>query len=428
VSAPHAPGDWDTLFADRLDALRQFDQLRRRRIIEPIDATHVRIGETAERIYVNFSSNDYLGLAHHPAVVAAWKNAADRWGVGSGASSLISGYGPAHQSAERAIARWKKTPAAVLLPSGYQANCVAVQTLATIAATARVARARPDAKARDPWGRGYEQSAHPSVRFLIDKLAHASLLDAVRATGAPFRIFPHNHLAKLRRLLSESPADQRQVVLTESIFSMDGDSADLAGLAELKQSAPFFLLLDEAHASGVFGPGGAGLAAEMKLEHAVDAYVVTLSKALGVVGGAICGSRAFADAAVNLGRGLIFSTSVPPGVAAAAEAAIAVLADEPVAGGRQQRVRRLADHVRQELAAAGWLIPHGESPIVPIVIGAESAALAASDTLLENGFLVPAVRPPAVPRGASRLRVTLSSEHSDDEIEGLIAAVGKLRV
>jgi 8-amino-7-oxononanoate synthase len=288
-------------------------------------------------------------------------------------------------------------------------------------------RASPPGQTGHRWGRGYERLAHHSVRFLIDKLAHASLLDAVRATGAPFRIFPHNHLAKLRRLLSESPTDQRQVVLTESIFSMDGDSADLAGLAELKESLPFFLLLDEAHASGVFGPHGSGLAAEMKLEHAVDAYVVTLSKGLGVVGGTICGSRAFIDAVINLGRGLIFSTSVPPGVAAAAEGAIEVLANEPVAGGRQQRVRRLADRVRHELAAAGWPIPRGESPIVPIVIGSESAALAASDALLDSGFLVPAVRPPAVPRGASRLRVTLSSEHSDDEVEQLIAALVKLR-
>jgi 7-keto-8-aminopelargonate synthetase-like enzyme len=274
-------------------------------------------------------------------------------------------------------------------------------------------------------GRGYKRSSNSPVRLLIDKLAHASLLDAVRATGAPFRVFPHNHLSKLRRLLAtgSSGTVQRQVVLTESIFSMDGDSADLTGLAELKRSFPFFLLLDEAHASGVFGPGGAGLAAELGVRDAVDAYVVTLSKAIGVAGGAICGSRGFIDAIVNLGRGLIFSTAIPPGAAAAAEAAVGAMADER----RQHRVRCLAHRVRAALSAGGWQIPPGDSPIVPIVVGAESAGLAAADRLLEAGFLVPAVRPPAVPRGASRLRITLCSEHTDDEVDGLIAAIRGIR-
>jgi 8-amino-7-oxononanoate synthase len=378
----------DELLHAALADRRAAFQLRQRQVVRPIDSTHVEIDG---RRYVNFCSNNYLGLTHHPRVVEAVARAAQSHGAGAGAAPLISGYTDLHASAERALAAWKGTESAVLLPSGYQANFAAVQTIASVA----------EARGR-------------RVRFLLDKLAHASLIDAVRATGLPFRVFPHNDLSKLARLLTDKDADELQVVVTESIFSMDGDAAPLAGVADLKARHPFVLLLDEAHGSGVYGANGSGYANEAELTSIVDIFVVTLSKSIGSAGGAVCGSKPFCDALINFGRAYVFSTSVPPTAAAACEAAIGVMTDEP---DRQSRVRAMAKHVREDLKIGG------DSPIIPIVLREEEAALAAASALLEKGMLVLPVRPPTVPRGTSRLRVTLSCDHNADEIDALIRAL-----
>jgi 8-amino-7-oxononanoate synthase len=386
--------DWEDRVGRELARLDEQHLLRKRRVVTPIDAVHVEIDG---RRYVNFASNNYLGLTHHPRVLRAAEEATRCYGSGSAASPLITGYTEAHASAERAVARWKGTEAAVLLPSGYQANLAAVQTLVAIG----------------------ERSGRP-VRFILDKLVHASLIDAVRETRADYRIAQHQGVEKFERLVLDGAGERTQVVVTESIFSMDGDAADLSGLAALKEKCPFVLLLDEAHGSGVYGRGGAGLAAERGLGGAVDVTIVTLSKAMGGGGGAVCGSAGFCEAVVNLGRAYIYSTHLPPPCAAAAEAAIGVMRDEPH---RQQRVRGLATRVRSELAAAGVTLPPGDSPILPIVLGNERAALEAARVLQDQGLWVLAIRPPTVPRGTSRLRVTLSSEHSDAEVRQLVAAL-----
>ncbi|HET6249997.1 MAG TPA: 8-amino-7-oxononanoate synthase [Tepidisphaeraceae bacterium] len=387
---------WNCAVAAHLNHLRQTHLFRARSIVIPIDATHV---QSNGRRLVNFSSNNYLGLTHHPKVVAAAASALARDGFGSGAAPLITGYSRAHHCAEQAIARWKGSETAVLFPSGYQANLAAIQTIAAIGKLSQ------------------------GVRFLVDKLAHASLIDAIRGSGEMFRVFPHNGIAKLARLLDDAPADQLQVVVTESIFSMDGDAADLAAIAKLKDQHGFFLLLDEAHATGVYGPAGAGLAAEMSLRDMVDVSVITLSKALGGIGGAVCTSEIFRDAIMNHGRGYLFSTAIPACVAAAGEAAVQVLHEEP---GRQMRVRALARRVREEIAALRFAVPAGDSPIIPIILGSEQSALTAAAQLLEAGMLVMPVRPPTVARGSSRLRVTLSSEHTDEEVDQLIGAIRNL--
>lgn len=389
--------EWDRAVAGAFEALRSSDGYRSRRIVTPLDATHV---EWQGRRLVNFASNDYLGLSHHPAVIAAVADAARSPGAGSGASPLITGYGPIHARAERRLAVWKGTEAAVLLPSGYQANHAAVQALAAGA-----------------------RGAGRVVRFLLDKLCHASLIDAVRGSEAPFRVFPHNQLAKLERLLSDAEPSELQVVVTESVFSMDGDAADLAGIASLKRKRPFTVLLDDAHSTGVYGEGGRGLAWEQGNSDVADVTVVTLSKAAGSAGGVVCGSAIFGEAVVNASRAYIYSTGVAPSVAAAAEAAVAVMAGE---SWRQRRVRELARRVRTELAERGLKIPAGDSPIVPVILGTESAALHAANSLAARGILALAIRPPTVPRGMSRLRVTLSCEHSDEEVAGLIDALGNL--
>ena len=380
-----ATNDFDTLLAAALDDRQRTHLLRQVQTLRQLDAVHVELDGIRA---VNFSSNNYLGLTHHPLVLGAVTRAIKECGAGSAASPLITGHTELHALAERALAQWKGTESSLLLPSGYQANHAAVQAIAGIAE----ARGAP-------------------VRFLLDMLAHASLIDAVRATRLPMRVFGHNDLSKLSRLLREGEPKQIQVVVTESIFSMDGDAPPLAGFAELKRDHSFLFVLDEAHGSGVYGPRGAGLAAELKLTDSVDVFVVTLSKALGGVGGAVCASKRFCAAIANFGRAYIYSTAVPASIAAACVAAVEVMRDEPQ---RQRRVRDLARRVRQAFAM------QGDSPIVPIVLGDESAALEAADKLRKEGFLVLAVRPPTVPRGTSRLRVTLSCEHSDEEVARLI--------
>jgi 8-amino-7-oxononanoate synthase len=396
------PNRWEKTVTGELTRLRDARLYRRRRLVRPIDATHV---EVDGRYLVNFSSNNYLGLTHHPRLVEAVRGAVARDGAGSGAAPLITGYTPAHLSAERAIATWKQTEAAVLLPSGYQANLAAVQTLATAG-----------------------ESTDGGVRFLLDKLCHASLIDAVRGVARAgrregFRVFPHNDMAKLGRLLREAEPNQTQVVVTESVFSMDGDTADLAGLAELKRDHPYLLLLDEAHGSGVYGPDGSGLAAERGFSRLPDVTVVTFSKALGCVGAAVCASEALCELLINAARPFIYSTAPPSSVAAAAEAAIAIMRNEPA---RQQRLRRMALHVRAQLTGAGLTLPDGDSPILPVLLGDERSAIQAAARLLEDGLLVLPIRPPTVPRGSSRLRITLSCEHSDEELQRLAHSLTNL--
>ena len=385
---------WEKLLAGDLGELRENHLYRERRVIRCIDPAHV---EWCGKRYTNFASNNYLGLTHHPRLIEAGRDALTRFGAGSGAASLISGYGPAHASAEQAIASWKGSEGAVLLPSGYQANQAAIQTIAAVGA-------------RNPG----------AVRFLIDKLAHASLIDAVRGSGAAFRIFPHNHLKKLERLLSEAEEGQLQVVVTESIFSMNGDAAPLLEISLLRKRYAFLLLLDEAHATGVYGPAGEGLAVEMGVKESVDVSVVTFSKALGSVGGAICASSAFCDAVVNRGRAFIYTTCVPPHLAAIAEAAVKVVQEEPQ---RRRRVRELARRLRDALVQSGWRVASGDSPIIPIVSGTAESALSAANVLLGQGMLVGAVRPPTVARGQSRLRITVCSEHTQQEIDSLAEAL-----
>lgn len=390
-------GEWEQAVRAVLAELNESHLYRQRRLITPLDATHVA---WQGRQFVNFASNNYLGLTHHPRVLHAAEKSLHQDGGGSGASALICGYGPAHAAAEQHIARWKGAEACVLLPSGYQANHAAIQTLAAGA-----------------------EEAGKRVRFLLDKLCHASLIDAVRSTALPFRVFPHNNLEKLKRLLEIGETGDVQVVVTESIFSMDGDAADLTGLLELKKQRPFVLLMDEAHSTGVYGPGGSGLLAEMDLRDLADVSVITLSKSIGCAGGAVCGSGTFCEALVNFARAYLYSTNMPAAIAAAADAAVSVMEEEPQ---RQRRVRELASHVRKELARTRFAVPAGTSPIIPIVIGAEVAALEAAEKLMSQGLLVLAIRPPTVPRGTCRLRATLSCEHRDDEIEQLIRSIRDL--
>src|SRR5712692_10222426 len=333
------------IFARQLQALRAHSLERHLREIGSAQGPEIEI---AGRRLVNFSSNDYLGLANDSVLREAAIAAIGEFGVGAGASRLISGTQSPHLRLEIALAKWKGTQAALSFSSGYAA---AVGTLPALVAKGDV--------------------------VLLDKLCHASLIDGARLSGAIIRVFPHNHLGKLESHLEwaqREHAGKRIVIVTESVFSMDGDAALLRELLELKKRFRALLLLDEAHAIGVVGPNGRGLAAAENLNKDVDVQMGTLSKALGVSGGYICGSRNLIEWLINRARSFIYSTAPPPALAAAALAAIDFISS---AEGEERRLLlwRNIDMLRDQLAVKST---NGGSAIVPLIVGDEHAALAAA--------------------------------------------------
>ncbi|MBA3830783.1 MAG: 8-amino-7-oxononanoate synthase [Chthoniobacterales bacterium] len=386
------------LFQEQLQALRAQSLQRKLREIGSAQGSEIEI---VGRHLVNFSSNDYLGLAADPLLRRAAIGAIEKFGVGAGASRLVSGTQSPHVALEAALAKWKCVPAALTFSSGYAA---AVGTLTALASKRDV--------------------------VILDKLSHASLIDGARLSGATVRVFPHNHLGKLESHLEwaqrELP-EARRIVVTESVFSMDGDQAPLGELIELKKRFDAILLLDEAHAIGVLGPNGRGLAAELGLERQVDVQLGTLSKALGVSGGYVCGSRSLIDWLINRARSFVFSTAPPPALAAAATAAIEFLAS---AEGEARRIMLWKRIVRlgAELPAAPEASGKSGGAIIPWIVGDEQRALDLARSLQREGFLVPAIRYPTVAKGAARLRITVSAAHTEAQIAQLGEAMRRLSV
>lgn len=364
--------------------LREIDEaglLRTLREISPSQSVVVRRDGCG---LVNFSSNDYLGLATHPALIEAARNELAVSGAGSGASRLISGSLPAHRRFEEAMAEFKRTPAALLFSSGYAA---AAGTIPAILSESDV--------------------------VILDKLAHACLIDGARLSGAHMRVFPHNDLDALEsrlRWARDTHPRSRILVVVESVYSMDGDAAPLAGIVELKDRHGAWLMVDEAHGVGVLGECGRGLVDALGLGGRVEIQMGTLGKALGSSGAYVCGSAALRDVLVNRARSFIFSTAPPPSAAAAAEAAIRLLTGSPEG---PLRLERLHKNIRA-------LHPSAVSAIHPVIVGAEPDAVAASSRLVSAGFLVPAVRFPAVARGQARLRISLSADHTGEMLQRLL--------
>jgi 8-amino-7-oxononanoate synthase len=333
------------------------------------------------RSVVSFASNDYLGLATHPTVVAAAHDALDRWGAGSGASRLVTGSRPVHHDLEEALAEWKGAEAAVVLPTGFAANLSVLSVFASA-----------------------------GVVVHSDELNHASIIDGCRLARAEVRIYPHGDLGQLDASLASEPG--RSMVVSDTVFSMDGDAADLDGLVEVAGRHGALLVLDEAHA--VLGP-------DLGRAPGVDVLRVgTLSKTLGSLGGFVAGPRRFVDLLVNRARPYIFTTAPTPPDAGAALAALGVLRS-PEGAALRVRLGRLVDQVADGIGAHAH-----PSPILPVVIGSEDDAVAASAALLDQGLWVPAIRPPTVPTGTSRLRVTLSATHTDEQVGRLVAALSGL--
>jgi 8-amino-7-oxononanoate synthase len=384
------------LFAEQLQALRARSLDRHPR---EIGSAQGAIVDLVGRRLVNFSSNDYLGLANDPRLRDAAVAAIREFGVGAGASRLISGTQSPHLRLEAALAKWKGTQAALCFSSGYAA---AIGTLPALVTKNDV--------------------------VLLDKLCHASLIDGAKLSGAVLRVFPHNHLGKLESHLEwtkrERP-DARIVIVTESVFSMDGDRAPLRELIELKKRFRAILFLDEAHAVGVIGPNGRGLAAEANVNDDVDVQMGTLSKALGVSGGYICGSRGLVEWMINRARSFIFSTAPPPALAAAATAALDFLSSRE-GEARRQLLWRKIDMFARLLSEVSAKTVASASAIFPWIVGDERAAVDLSHALMSEGFLVPAIRYPTVAKGSARLRIALSASHEDAQLEAFCGTLRRL--
>lgn len=380
---------------DELETWRDASLLRKLREIESRDGATIRY---AGRALTDFSSNDYLGLSGADFLKEAAKQAIDAEGVGSAASRLVCGTRSSHLRLEEKLAAFKGAEAALGFSSGYAASVGVVNALV---------------------GKG--------DIVILDKLAHASLIDGARMSGATLRVYPHNNLEKLEAHLQWAAREHqhhpkaRVLVVTESVFSMDGDRAPLAALVALKERYGALLLLDEAHAVGVIGREGRGLADREGVSARVDVQMGTLSKALGVSGGYVCGSRALIDFLINRARSFVYSTAPAPALAEAACAALDFLQTEQGEERRKklwQNIRILAEGLPPRLAPERI-----QSAIIPIIIGDEGAALSAANLLYEQGFFVPAIRYPTVAKGSARLRVTLSAAHEEGEIRRLTAAL-----
>jgi len=393
AARPAGPGaGWGDLAAE-LDALAKSGLRRILREAEgPSQAECTLDGSP----YVNFGSNNYLGLAAHPDLVAAAQDAAAAGGTGTGASRLLTGNQPGYRRLEAALADWKGTEAAVVFSSGFAA---AIGTIPALV------------------GGG--------DAVLCDRLAHASLVDGARLSRARLLVYPHADPKALGRILAKQrPRYRRALIVTDGLFSMDGDIAPLPDLLAVAERHDSRLLVDDAHATGVLGHGGAGTLEHFALGPS-DRIVQmgTLSKALGSVGGFIAGPRVLRDWLVNRARTLVFSTGLPASCLAAALAGVELARRH---AWRRARLRELSVRVRAGARAAGLNVADGDTPVIPVVLGDQVRTMRWMDALLGRGLYVPGVRPPTVPAGESRLRISLMATHTDDHVQRLVQALSDL--
>jgi len=345
---------------------------------------------------IDLASNDYLGLAHHPEVISAACAAAQSYGAGGRASRLVCGQTALHEALESALASFKGCEAALVFPSGYHANLAVVTAL-----------------------------AHQGDIILCDKRNHASLIDAcwlAQARGATVRYY--NSLERLSALLAKvavSSSDKRLLIVTDAVFSMDGDLADLPRIAALAQSFNAVLILDDAHGTGTLGDRGHGAVKhfDLPVRHPSFVHVGTLSKAIGSQGGFVAGSRTLMDWLINVARPFVYTTALNPAACGAALAALEIIQREPE---RLVRLREVTQRLAQGLQQLGFDARHQPSPIIPVIVGDAPRAIALSEALLARGVWCPAIRPPTVPAGTSRLRVTASAALTDAELERVLRA------
>jgi 8-amino-7-oxononanoate synthase len=391
---------FDAELQQRLAAIRDAGLLRELRRVDSPQGPRIEIGG---RTLLNFSSNDYLGLANHPALKEAAIKATEKFGAGAGASRLICGSLAPFHELEETLTTFKGAEAALTFSTGY----------ATAIGTITALLGKDDI-------------------IIVDKLVHACIVDAAKLSGAKLRIFAHNDLNDLEEILKwagaqsrhPSPVTRHTLIVTESIFSMDGDAAPLKEIVALKEKYGAWLMVDEAHATGLYGPNRRGLAEEMSIGSQIEIQMGTLGKAIGASGGYICGSRALVDYLINRARSFIFSTAPTPAAAAAAQAGIQLVQSRE----GTERAAQLWARVTGFQSA----IPNRQSAIpsaiLPLIIGEESAAVAAATHLREQGLFVPAIRYPTVARGAARLRVTLTAAQKPEDVAALTNALATLDI
>ncbi|MFH1386199.1 MAG: 8-amino-7-oxononanoate synthase [bacterium] len=353
---------------------------------------------------INFSSNDYLGLSKHPLVKARALEAINGFGFGAGASRLISGNTKLHEQLERKIAEFKGRAAALVFSTGYMANLGVITSMVD------------------------ENDA-----VIIDRLNHASIIDACKLSKAKLQVYAHKDLAALKKILEQSAKYKKRLVITDSVFSMDGDIATLPEIIKLAKEYNAITIIDEAHATGVLGARGKGIEEYFGIEGQIDIVMGTLSKALGSIGGFVAGSQELIDYLRNKARSFIYTTALPPAACAAALAALEVIEKEP---GLIRNLRINSRFLREKISKINHADPKNgtetlvsgsdETPIIPIMIGDTEKTMKVSAQLLERGFFVSGIRPPTVPEGKSRLRITLSALHTKKEIECLASLLQEL--
>ena len=373
--------------ADRLADIRRKGLLRRRFAREGAQGPRIVV---EGREFLAFCSNDYLGLANHPRIVRAAVEAAERHGVGQGASHLLSGHSVVHERLESALAQFVRMPRALHFSSGYQANIGAITALA-----------------------GAEDEV------FSDALNHASLIDGARLSRARVTRYPHADLDALSQALAASEAKTRLIV-TDAVFSMDGDIAPVPALLELCERHDALLVLDDAHGFGVLGPQGRGTAEHFGVRSPRIVYVGTLGKAAGVSGAFVAGGEEVVETVSQRARTYIYTTAAPAMLAAAVEASLELISGEEW---RREQLRKLVDALKAALRGTGVALAPSDTPIQPVVLGENELALGAAATLRERGILVPAIRPPTVPEGTARLRISLSAAHSAQDVARLAAAL-----
>lgn len=378
---------------EELDALRGAGLYRAPKTIEGPPGPEVTV--EGKRVLL-FASNDYLGLANDPRVREGAIRAVERYGAGAGASRLVSGDLALHRELERRLAALKRTDDAIVFGSGYLANIGAITAL-----------------------------AGPGDAIYSDELNHASIIDGCRLSRADVRVYRHRDADHLEALLRQDIGRfRRRLIVTDAVFSMDGDLAPLRELADLAERHGAMLMADEAHATGVLGPRGAGAVELFGLEGRVPVIMGTLSKALGSVGGFVAGSRALVDYLRNRARGFVFTTGLPPAAAGAALAALDIVEGEPW---RRMRTLELARRLASGLEVMGYRVLPTESAVVPVLVGGAQQTVALSEALFRCGVFCPAIRPPTVPEGKSRLRVTPMATHSEQHIGRALEAFARAR-
>jgi len=380
------------LLEEELTEIHEQNLYRRLRILEPRSSTQAVLN--GQEILL-FCGNDYLGLTHHPRVVAAAARALERYGVGAGSARLISGTLDIHRQLEEALAQLKRKDKALVFSAGYLANLGVLTAL-----------------------------AGEKDIIVMDKLCHASLIDAARLSRATLRVFPHKNYAKCVELLEKTSSYRRKILVSDTVFSMDGDLADLQELVRIKSLYDCLLVVDDAHGTGVLGREGRGAIEDWHLEDQIDVITGTLSKTIGCLGGFAAASEGLIEYLINFSRPFIFATALPPTLCAAAFEALKVMQEEPEL---KFRLWQNVQKMHQGILSAGFEMEPVSSPILPIIVGAEKAALTMSEDLLRQGILVPAVRYPTVPKGKARLRVTVSAAHRDEDLNRFAKVLTRFR-